>query len=142
MKKSAPNDALDPRRPTRYAPAVDRRVVRFNNDLQEPVLRKVTLRKKERRTSRVAYSGEAVLASTYFGPYLDGTDESSALFSLFSRGVDGECALRQVAFICSYIRIYLSYRVQRRWRNFKNIIIDMYRFTSKTATRSCHLHAH
>lgn len=109
MKKSAPNDALDSRRPTRYAPAVDRRVVRFNNDLQEPVPRKVTLRKKERRTSQVAYSGEAVLASTYFRLYLDGSDESSELFSLFSRGVDGESALRQVAFICSYIRMYISF---------------------------------
>lgn len=84
MKKSAPNDALDPRRPTRYAPAVDRRVVRFNNDLQEPVLRKVMLRKKERRTSRVACSGEAVLASTYFGPYLDGTPMNRVRFSLYS----------------------------------------------------------
>lgn len=72
VKKSAPNDALDPRRPTRYAPAVDRRVARFNNDLREPVsvLRKVTLRKKERRTSQVTYSGEAVLASTYFRPHV------------------------------------------------------------------------
>lgn len=33
-------------RPTRYAPAVDRRVARFNNDLQEPVRWKVTLRKR------------------------------------------------------------------------------------------------
>jgi len=107
VKKSAPNDALDPRRPTRYTPAVDRRVVRFNNDLREPALRKVTLRKKEKRTSQVTYSGEAVLASTYFGPYLDGSDESSALFSLFSRGVDGECTLRQVVFICSYTYITL-----------------------------------
>jgi len=62
----------DPRRPTRYAPAVDRRVARFNNDLREPVsvLRKVTLRKKERRTSQVSYRGEAVLASTYFKPHV------------------------------------------------------------------------
>lgn len=90
-RKALWNDALDLGRSARYAPAVDRRVVRFNNDLQEPVSRKVTSaeKKREMREKKRGGSIESDLtqANLYIGVDLFRiihSGGSGALFSLLS----------------------------------------------------------